>query len=937
MLLLGSSGSGKTRYYVKPNLLGADMNWAVTDPKGELKRDTESPMKARGYAVHALDLVDLTRSDRFNPMRYIDPAEPQSAILRLTDNLVTNATGDRKNGDGFWEDAEKALLSALIAWVHYTEDEPTLNHVTDMLDQMGASEQDEEREFIVDALFAETRVEIAAMRAHEDDYDEQTRDMLEGLAFACAQYNTFLKGAGETKKSIIITTGVHLAPLQVREVRRIVAHARKGGILSMGELLEIAATLRNFSGLSQWYGLSEHEMLPTDDLFFALAPQPVLEKQISESIISPEEMADTASVTLHDLRRKIRQTEDSIRTKLDNIIRNSTTNKFLQDAVVSLRNGRYVVPVRAEYRGEVGGVIHDVSSTGATVFVEPTAVVEANARIMQLRAQEQEEITRILTSFSTQVGSLEPQFTYSYDAMLKIDLLLAKARLAVEQNAFMPAVSDTVHFKLNKARHPLIDKKKVVPVDIELGSEYDTLVITGPNTGGKTVSLKTAGLLNAMAQYGFLIPAHESSIVCHFDEYLVDIGDEQSIEQSLSTFSGHMKRISGILDLAGHATLTLLDELGAGTDPAEGAALAVSILEQLRRQGSLLMATTHYAELKVYALETPGVVNASCEFNVETLMPTYKLSVGVPGKSNAFLISAKLGIPQEIIDAARNHMSNDDKRLDSVLSQLDDLKVQLKDAQAEAEQARYEAEHALESAEKKRDDLIKKGEEELENARRQAHDLMQQVQNEAYSLTDELRRIQKDEKTSAAQRAVRAREIARRDTETLLKKTDAKPQPVKEFVPLKEVQIGQEVVIADLGQTATVTARPDRNGMVEVRAGIMKTKVPLTNLRAPDKMEKRKPAEPRRSTRVQLDKSRKTSMELNLLGYTVDEALNEVDKFLDSGMLRGQSTLYIIHGNGTGALRTAIQKHLRTHKAVKSFRLGRYGEGESGVTVVELK
>ena len=723
----------------------------------------------------------------------------------------------------------------------------------------------------------------------------------------------------------------------VREVRRIVAHARKGGILSMGELLEIAATLRNFSGLSQWYGLSEHEMLPTDDLFFALAPQPMLEKQISESIISPEEMADTASVTLHDLRRKIRQTEDSIRTKLDNIIRNSTTNKFLQDAVVSLRNGRYVVPVRAEYRGEVGGVIHDVSSTGATVFVEPTAVVEANARIMQLRAQEQEEITRILTSFSTQVGSLEPQFTYSYDAMLKIDLLLAKARLAVEQNAFMPAVSDTVHFKLNKARHPLIDKKKVVPVDIELGSEYDTLVITGPNTGGKTVSLKTAGLLNAMAQYGFLIPAHESSIVCHFDEYLVDIGDEQSIEQSLSTFSGHMKRISGILDLAGHATLTLLDELGAGTDPAEGAALAVSILEQLRRQGSLLMATTHYAELKVYALETPGVVNASCEFNVETLMPTYKLSVGVPGKSNAFLISAKLGIPQEIIDAARNHMSNDDKRLDSVLSQLDDLKVQLKDAQAEAEQARYEAEHALESAEKKRDDLIKKGEEELENARRQAHDLMQQVQNEAYSLTDELRRIQKDEKTSAAQRAVRAREIARRDTETLLKKTDAKPQPVKEFVPLKEVQIGQEVVIADLGQTATVTARPDRNGMVEVRAGIMKTKVPLTNLRAPDKMEKRKPAEPRRSTRVQLDKSRKTSMELNLLGYTVDEALNEVDKFLDSGMLRGQSTLYIIHGNGTGALRAAIQKHLRTHKAVKSFRLGRYGEGESGVTVVELK
>lgn len=723
----------------------------------------------------------------------------------------------------------------------------------------------------------------------------------------------------------------------VREVRRIAAHAQKGGILSMGELLEVAATLRNFSGLSQWYGLSEHEMLPTDDLFYALAPQPVLERQITDSILSPEEMADTASVTLQDLRRKIRQTEDSIRTKLDNIIKNSTTSKFLQDAVVSLRNGRYVVPVRAEYRGEVGGVIHDVSSTGATIFVEPTAVVEANARIMQLRAQEQEEITRILSAFSAQVGSLEPQFSYSYEAMLQIDLLLAKARLAVEQNAFMPAVSDTVRFRLNRARHPLIPKDRVVPVDISLGEKYDTLVITGPNTGGKTVSIKTAGLLNAMAQYGFLIPAHESSVVCHFREYLVDIGDEQSIEQSLSTFSSHMSRISGILQRAGSGTLALIDELGAGTDPAEGAALAVSILEQLRRQGSLVMATTHYAELKVYALETPGVVNASCEFNVETLMPTYKLSVGVPGKSNAFLISAKLGIPQALIDAARDHMSSDDKRLDSVLAQLDDLKLQLKGAREEAEKARYEAEHALEKAEKERDALVEQGRQELENARRQAHDLMQQVQNEAYALTDELRRIQKDEKASAAQRAVRAREIARKDTETLLRRTDSKPA-VREYVPLKEVQVGQEVVIAELNQPATVMARPDRDGMVEVRAGIMKTKVPLAGLRAPDKMEKRPRQEPRRAnTRVQLDKGRKTSMELNLLGYTVEEALGEVDKFLDSGMLRGQQTLYIIHGNGTGALRSAIQKHLRTHKAVKSFRLGRYGEGESGVTVVELK
>ena len=506
----------------------------------------------------------------------------------------------------------------------------------------------------------------------------------------------------------------------VREVRRIVAHARKGGILSMGELLEIAATLRNFSGLSQWYGLSEHEMLPTDDLFFALAPQPVLEKQISESIISPEEMADTASVTLHDLRRKIRQTEDSIRTKLDNIIRNSTTNKFLQDAVVSLRNGRYVVPVRAEYRGEVGGVIHDVSSTGATVFVEPTAVVEANARIMQLRAQEQEEITRILTSFSTQVGSLEPQFTYSYDAMLKIDLLLAKARLAVEQNAFMPAVSDTVHFKLNKARHPLIDKKKVVPVDIELGSEYDTLVITGPNTGGKTVSLKTAGLLNAMAQYGFLIPAHESSIVCHFDEYLVDIGDEQSIEQSLSTFSGHMKRISGILDLAGHATLTLLDELGAGTDPAEGAALATALIEFCRQCGSRVAATTHYAELKVYAMRTKGVMNASCEFDVETLRPTYRLLIGIPGKSNAFAISKRLGLPDEIVEKAGSYVSENDKNFEDVLNQLEEQRAQMEQAKLEAERLKLETAQMKEQSERYYDEIKREREKAQRTARAEA-------------------------------------------------------------------------------------------------------------------------------------------------------------------------------------------------------------------------
>ncbi len=729
----------------------------------------------------------------------------------------------------------------------------------------------------------------------------------------------------------------------VEGVDKIVRRAVKGGVLSMGELLMVAGTLRNFQNLVAWYGLSEHDMLPTDDLFYALAPQPGLEKQITDAILSPEEMADSASNTLFDLRRKIRATENSIRDKLDMIVRNQTTSRYLQEAVVSLRNGRYVVPVKAEHRGDIGGVIHDVSSTGATIFVEPTAVVEANARIMQLRSQEQAEIERILVSFTGQIAGLEPMFTYSYEAMLDIDVLLAKARLALEQKAWLPQVADDMSFSLKKARHPLIDPAKVVPVDVELGKDYDTMVITGPNTGGKTVTLKTAGLLCAMAQCGFLIPAHESSTVCVFQEYLVDIGDEQSIEQSLSTFSGHMKKITGILEKAWKGTLVLLDELGAGTDPAEGAALAVSVIEELRRQGARVMATTHYAEMKVFALETPGVVNASCEFDVESLRPTYKLSVGVPGKSNAFLISEKLGIPSRIIEAAKSHMDNDDKRLDSVLSQLDDLKLQLKEGQDEIDRLKYEAAHQLESAQKKREELIRQGENELQAAREKAKQVAQQVQAEAYALTDELRKLQKDEKTSAAQRAIRAREIAKKDTEKLLNQSDVVHPIKKEYVPLKEVRVGQEVVIAELDQPATVVNLPDRNGMVEVRAGIIKTKVPLKGLRAPDKMKKA-PAAPKRPTakreggHTTLDRVQRTaSMEADLRGLTVEEALMETDQYIDHAVLSGQSEIWLIHGKGTGALRSAIQQHLKGHKNVKSFRLGRYGEGEAGVTVVELK
>ncbi len=744
----------------------------------------------------------------------------------------------------------------------------------------------------------------------------------------------------DTMTTLLLKNGSpRFAP--VGEVEGVVHRAAKGGILSMAELLRCAAVLRNFRTLNEWYHLTEHDMLPVDDLFYGMTPQPVLEKQISEAILSEEEMADTASDELYQVRRKIRQVESSIRDKLESITKNANISRYLQDAVVSIRNGRFVVPVKAEFRGEVGGVIHDVSSSGATLFVEPTAVVEANAKIMQLRSQEAAEIERILEAFTNQIASMEQMFLFGYSCMLDIDVLLAKAKLALAQNATMPAVTEEGWFCLNKARHPLIDPEKVVPIDVALGKEYDTMVITGPNTGGKTVTLKTAGLLCAMAQHGLLIPAQAGSTVCHFADYLVDIGDEQSIEQSLSTFSGHIRNIVEILDKAAPNTLVLLDELGAGTDPAEGAALAVSIVEKLRKAGARIMGTTHYAEMKVFALETPGVQNASCEFDLESLRPTYRLSVGVPGKSNAFLISEKLGIPMDVIQQAKVHLSSDDKRLDSVLAQLEDLKIQLKARQDEIEQLKQDAADQLESARKKRDALIKQGETELEAARLKARNMAQEVQSNAYALLDEMRKLQKDEKLSATQKAQRAREIARKESDLLYGKTDVVHNVVKEFVPLKSVKVGQEVCIAELDQIATVVSLPDRNGMVEVRAGILRTKVALNKLCAPDKQKKEKPQgkkQPGRSATVQRSSSsRDARMEINLLGMTVDEALMETDQFIDHAVLNHMSTIYLIHGKGTGALRSAIQAHLRGHRNVKSFRLGRYGEGETGVTVVELK
>ena len=734
--------------------------------------------------------------------------------------------------------------------------------------------------------------------------------------------------------------GLHGSPSfsGVKDVSAALTRADHGGMLNTRELLDIAGVLTASRRVSDYDAQRQGEETVLDRLFASLHTNKYLEEQIRSAILDEETIADTASSELADIRRKMRLAASKGRQILQRIISSPSYAKVLQEALITQRDGRFVVPVKAECKGSMPGLVHDISSSGATLFVEPMGVVQANNELKELEAREQKEIDRILRQLSAACAAQMENILWDYDILVHLDVIFARAQLSYQLNASRPEVRRRGGVTLRRARHPLLDQARAVPITVELGQQFDTLVITGPNTGGKTVTLKTIGLLCLMAQCGLHIPADSGSAVRVFHRVLADVGDEQSIEQSLSTFSAHMSNIVQILREVDDQSLLLFDELGAGTDPIEGAALAAAIIESAREMGALVAATTHYAELKIYALETPGVVNASCEFDVESLAPTYKLSVGVPGKSNAFLISAKLGIPESVIDAARNHMSNDDKRLDSVLAQLDDLKLQLKAAEDEAEKARYEAEHALESAEKKRDALIKQGEEELEATRRKAHELMQNVQNQAYALTDELRRIQKDEKTNAAARAVRAREIARKDTEQLLNRTEKK-QPKRQFVPLKEVKPGQEVVIAELDQHAVVLSRPDKNGMVEVRAGILKTKVPLTGLCAPDKMDKRtqKQEPPRTRTRVELNHDRKSSMELNLLGYTVEEALAEVDRFLDHAMLSNQNTVYIIHGNGTGALRNAIQKHLRTHRGVKSFRLGRYGEGESGVTVVELK
>lgn len=712
--------------------------------------------------------------------------------------------------------------------------------------------------------------------------------------------------------------------------------AQAGGVLNLPELLAVAGTLRAIRSVSDWRKKSESVKTALDYRFETLQPNKFIEERISMTVASEEEVADTASVALAAIRRKIRAASLRVREQLDKMIRSQTYQKYLQEAIVTQRGCRYVVPVKAEFRNEVKGLVHDSSGSGATVFIEPIGVVEANNEIRVLRADEQEEIDRILAELSREVGEFADGIVQSYRAAVELNLIFAKGQLAYKMKAVVPKLNDAGRVCIKAARHPLIDKNKVVPTDLLLGQAFDALIVTGPNTGGKTVSLKTAGLLTLMAMCGLMIPAGEGSEVAVFRHVLADIGDEQSIEQSLSTFSAHMTNIIRILDKADGSSLILIDELGAGTDPVEGAALAISIIEAMREKGAKVMATTHYAELKAYALRTDGVENGCCEFDVATLRPTYRLLIGVPGKSNAFAISKRLGMPEEIVEHAKTLVSEESTVFEEVVTRLEDSRRKMEDERRDAERHRIDAERIVREAQAARDRAEKDAKHEIERAQREAAALVQKTRQQAQGLLDELDALRREKNAmlTAEQKArlkAGIRNLEKASDPVHEKRTN------EDYVLPRPLKVGDNVLIYDIDKAAVVLELPKTGDQVLVQAGIIKTRVPMKNLRLTDKKPKEKRLGGHRNVTKAAPDDSSVRNELDVRGMNLEEALMEVDAFIDHALLRNLNMLTIIHGKGTGVLRSGIQQHLKRHKAVKTFRLGVYGEGESGVTVVELK
>ena len=734
--------------------------------------------------------------------------------------------------------------------------------------------------------------------------------------------------------------GLHGSPSfsGVKDVSAALTRADHGGMLNTRELLDIAGVLTASRRVADYDAQRQGGETVLDRLFTSLHTNKYLEEQIRSAILDEETIADTASSELADIRRKMRLAASKGRQILQRIISSPSYAKVLQEALITQRDGRFVVPVKAECKGSMPGLVHDVSSSGATLFVEPMGVVQANNELKELEAREKKEIDRILRQLSAACAGSMENILWDYDILVHLDVIFARAQLSYQLNASRPEVRRRGGVTLRRARHPLLDQAKAVPITVELGEQFDTLVITGPNTGGKTVTLKTIGLLCLMAQCGLHIPADSGSAVRVFHRVLADVGDEQSIEQSLSTFSAHMSNIVQILREVDDKSLLLFDELGAGTDPVEGAALAIAIIESARSQGALIAATTHYAELKTFAMTTAGVENASCEFDVQTLRPTYRLLIGIPGKSNAFAISRRLGLDESVIQAAQAQMDSDSVRFEDVLTQLEEKRQRLEKAQAEAdrlwrqrEEDARKARTFREQMEKAKDNARTKGEAEAKRIVRQA----QAQADEIFAQLDQLRRQQQKQlsfqELNDAKAAVRH---SLNQAQDALHIHDQPQEPV--YTPSRPIEVGDLVELPGVKMAASVLA-VNNDGTLLLQAGKMKMTVKAQQVRLPEGQPKKKPAAPASGGSAKLNLQSRAASELDIRGYETLEAESVVENYIDSAVMAKLGTVTIIHGKGTGALRKAVHEMLKRNKAVKSFRLGRYGEGEAGVTVVELK
>lgn len=722
------------------------------------------------------------------------------------------------------------------------------------------------------------------------------------------------------------------------DIKSSVNRAKSGSMLTLKEILEVGKTLYQIRTLSDWYSETDGFETELNYLFSTLCPNKYFEDKIKDTIIDEDEIADTASSQLASIRRKIILAGVKIKDSLDKLIKSSSTQKYLQESIITVRDGRYVVPVKSEHKNDVSGLVHDVSGSGSTLFIEPIQVVEANNEIRVLKAQEHDEIERIIKELSDEIASFGDSLISSYQNCVELNVCFAKSELALKMNANRPSIVKDGRTVLIKARHPLIDKKTVVPVDVSLGDNFDTLIITGPNTGGKTVLLKTVGLLTAMTMCGMLIPANEGCIISVYDRILVDIGDQQSIEQSLSTFSSHMNRVIEILNCADKDSLVLLDELGSGTDPVEGAALAISIIESLKKKGAKIILTTHYQELKMYALEGDRVENASCEFDIKTLKPTYRIIIGSPGKSNAFAISSKLGLSDDIIDNAKSLLNSENKRFDDVMQKLEESRVEAEKQAKEATLYKQQTLELKQTLEKERQELNDRVESEIKKARDEASRIVRIVTSQSQKLLDELDEIRKaKDKEGFSKMAVNAKARAKSTLDKLYLESNPVTAQENKYVLPRPLKKGDTVLISDTRKNGIVVTLPDESGNLFIQAGIMKTKINVSKLRLVEK-EKVTYNNAKISTKkVESRSTRQVNLELDIRGYACDEAMPEIDVFLDNAVMSGMHLVTIIHGKGTGVLKSAVRQYLKSQPLVKSFRKGLYGEGEDGVTVVELK